>query len=140
MAARVGIDLISVEDIQNSLAAHGQRYLSRVFTPVEVAQCTVGADPSPRRLAGCFAAKEAVAKLLQAGRGPLGWHEIEVRRESAGQSSVGLRGNAQRLADRAGIAHVAVSISHRRESAAAVALADVKPLADVAQSADTGAA
>jgi hypothetical protein len=36
MALRVGIDLVSVESVREAIAAHGERYLSRVSTPREL--------------------------------------------------------------------------------------------------------
>ena len=58
---RTGTDLAAVEDVVDAVAAHGERYLDRVFTVRERAD--TGDDPE--RLAARFAGKEAVVKLLR---------------------------------------------------------------------------
>jgi holo-[acyl-carrier protein] synthase len=68
MPLRVGIDLVQIEDIRESIAAYGERYLERTYTDEERRDC--GGDPS--HLAARFAAKEAALKALGGdGGGPL---------------------------------------------------------------------
>ncbi len=122
---RVGIDVVSVAEVVESLAAHGERYLARVFTSHELDCCRGGADGGylPEALAARFAAKEAVVKVLR----PVGvrpeWRSIEVRRGGGGWCEIRLTGRAADLADEAGIGDVTVSLSHERAVAAAVAAA-----------------
>ncbi|MBO0796932.1 MAG: holo-ACP synthase, partial [Ktedonobacteraceae bacterium] len=56
----VGIDIIEVERVRKVYERHGERFLSRVYTPDEVRQCR----GKMARLAGRFAAKEAISKAL----------------------------------------------------------------------------
>ncbi len=63
MPLRVGIDTVEVAAVEAAIAAHGDRYLERVYTPREVADCNGDAE----RLAARFAAKEATFKALRAG-------------------------------------------------------------------------
>ena len=87
---RVGIDLVVVADVAESLERLGQRYLQRVFTPHELSCCRVrpASDGqygySAEALAARFAAKEATVKVLR----PVGtrpeWRSIEVRRAGGG--------------------------------------------------------
>jgi phosphopantetheine--protein transferase-like protein len=72
-------------------------------------------------LAGRWAAKEAVSKVLGLGVRGIGWREIEIELLATGQPTVRLHGNAALRADQLGIAAIAVSISHEREYAIAVA-------------------
>ena len=65
MPLRVGIDTVEVAAIEAALAAHGERYLRRVYTSREVADC----NGDPERLAARFAAKEATFKALRAAKG-----------------------------------------------------------------------
>lgn len=58
---RVGVDIVAIDEVRQSLAAHGERYLSRVFTERERADCGTHAA----RLAARFAAKEALVKALR---------------------------------------------------------------------------
>jgi holo-[acyl-carrier protein] synthase len=124
-SVRVGIDIVAVADVADSLAVHGDRYLERVFTPHELACCRNGADGAyaTESLAARFAAKEAVVKVLRPEGPRPEWRSIEIRRLKGGWCEVVLRGRAAALAANAGIAEVAVSISHEPAVAAAVAAA-----------------
>ena len=75
----------------------------------------------PENLAGRWAAKEAVSKVLGLGVRGIGWREIEIELLATGQPTVRLHGNAALRADQLGIEAIAVSISHEREYAIAVA-------------------
>jgi phosphopantetheinyl transferase len=74
-------------------------------------------------MAGRWAAKEAVSKVLGLGVRGIGWQEIEVERLPTGQPSVRLHDRAAARASQFGIQHVALSISHEREYAIAIAYA-----------------
>jgi holo-[acyl-carrier protein] synthase len=115
----VGIDLIEIARVDQTLSRHPLRFRERVFTPREVAEC----DAKPRPVesyAGRFAAKEAIGKAL--GRGvPFTWREIEIA--GRGKPQVTLTGSMQRAAARLGVVRVDVSMSHTETTAAAVAIA-----------------
>jgi holo-[acyl-carrier protein] synthase len=115
----VGIDLVTSEEVRESLQAHGDRYLKRVYTEQELQDC--GRDP--RRLAGRFAAKEAAMKALARADEALAWHEIGVRTDSSGRFALELSGAAATLAQRRGISDLQLSITQRRSGAAALVLA-----------------
>jgi holo-[acyl-carrier protein] synthase len=115
---RVGIDLIDVADVGESIAAFGKRYLDRVFTPAERAEC----GGSVARLAERFAAKEATMKALGRGDEALAWTAIEVTDGGDGRPVLALTGQAAELAARRGLRHSAVSLTHQRDHAAAVVL------------------
>lgn len=126
MTQRIGIDLVAVDDVREALSAHGEHYLQRIFTAQEVRDCTTSAGPSPERLAGRFAAKEAALKVLRPSARdacPLG--AIEVFREDGGWVSLRLAAEADALAADAGIEGIALSISHEGGFATAVVIAEV---------------
>jgi holo-[acyl-carrier protein] synthase len=75
----------------------------------------------PENFAGRWAAKEAVSKVLGLGIRGIGWREIEIERLPTGAPTVRLHGSAAERAARMGIAAIAVSITHEREYAVAVA-------------------
>jgi holo-[acyl-carrier protein] synthase len=52
----VGVDIIEIERIEAALARHGDRFLGRVYTKLEVAACRGRVN----ELAARFSAKEAV--------------------------------------------------------------------------------
>jgi len=80
-----GIDLVDCPRIEKMLERHGQRFLERVFTPLEQDYAKKNKNRT-EKLAGRFAAKEAVLKLLGTGwRGTIAWTDIEVVNNAAGQ-------------------------------------------------------
>jgi holo-[acyl-carrier protein] synthase len=119
MGIGVGIDLISTDEVRDSIRRFGDRYLERVYTPGELGDC--GGDPS--LLAACFAAKEATIKALRAPD-RLPWQAIEIRRGPAGAPSLALAGSAQALARERGCHRLRVSLSHERGQAAAIVVAE----------------
>ncbi len=113
----LGIDIIGVSRIAASLARFGDRFTKRVLTPAEAAYVR----NRPETLAGRWAAKEAVSKVLGLGVRGIGWRDIEVERLPTGQPSIRLHGRAARRATQLGMGRVAVSISHESEFAVAIA-------------------
>ncbi len=124
MPVRIGIDLVSVASVEESVDVHDARYLRRVYTDVEIADCT-SADgrPDARRLAGRFAVKEAALKVLREGDEPISWREIGVCSDRHGRPSLALVGAAEASARRQGYDALDVSISHEGPFAAAVVVA-----------------
>ncbi len=130
MAIRVGIDLVSADAVRDSIAAHGERYLQRVYSEREVADCGTAAGLDPERLAGRFAAKEAAFKVLRVGDEAVAWRDVEVRRDPSGWVELRLSGQAANLAATAGIGDLALSLSHERGFGVAVVLAEIRPDAE----------
>jgi holo-[acyl-carrier protein] synthase len=124
-SVRVGVDVVAVAEVAESLHAHGHRYLERVFTPHELACCRSGTDDgyAAESLAARFAAKEAVLKVLRPVGARPEWRSIEVHQAAGGWCEVRLTGRAADLAARAGVTDLAVSLSHEPAVAAAVAAA-----------------
>jgi holo-[acyl-carrier protein] synthase len=113
----LGIDIIRVSRIKDSLARFGDRFTKRVLTPVESAYVR----GRPETMAGRWAAKEAVSKVLGLGVRGIGWRDIEIERLPTGQPAVKLHGRAARRAEQLGMGRVAVSISHESDYAVAIA-------------------
>ena len=122
-----GIDLVDFGRIGELLESHGERFLSRVFTEVEQAS----AEKSRNRiekLAGRFAAKEAVLKLIGTGwRGKISWTDIEVVNNELGEPKVNITGEVKKIAEKMGVSEISVSITHTGNFAiaSAVALRDI---------------
>jgi len=117
-----GIDMVECVRLQESITRHGDRFLERVFTPVELAYCR-NRRREIEHLAGRFAAKEAVLKVLGTGwRKGISWQDIEIRNDPSGRPGVTLSGECRRVADRLGIDDVLVSISHIETHAIASAI------------------
>jgi len=121
-----GIDLVDFPRIEEMVKEHGQRFLDRVFTAAEQDYAEANKNKM-EKLAGRFAAKEAVLKLIGTGwRGKIAWTDIEIVNNPAGQPEVALAGEVKKIADKLGIKHISVSITHTANFAIAsvVALAE----------------
>jgi len=114
-----GIDLVDIARFKDLNRAIWQRFTERVFTEEE--QAYIGT--SFERAAGIFSAKEAVAKALGCGIGTITWQDIGVNHGEAGNPVVVLKGGAASLSAQLGVTNWAISISHTRTSACAVAVA-----------------
>lgn len=110
----VGIDLIEIERVERALRRR-PRLAERLFTEAERAYAAGRARPA-RHLAARFAAKEAVVKAL----GLRSFTPLEIEVVAGEPPTVRLRGAAARAA--AGL-RVEISLTHSRETAAAVAFA-----------------
>jgi holo-[acyl-carrier protein] synthase len=121
---RVGIDLVAAATIREAVAEHGERYVRRVYTEREIADCGGAAAPDPLRLAARFAAKEAAMKVLRVGDAAVPFATIEVVRGADGGPELALHGAAAELAAAEGLRHFAVSLTHELEYASAVVFAE----------------
>ncbi|HMJ33054.1 MAG TPA: holo-ACP synthase [Baekduia sp.] len=124
MPFRVGIDLVAAVTVADALAAHGEHYLTRVYREGEIADCGGAAAPDPLRLAARFAAKEAALKVLRAGDAAVPFSAIEVVRGPDGAPELTLHGPAAELAAATGLTGFAVSLTHERDYASAVVIAE----------------
>jgi holo-[acyl-carrier protein] synthase len=113
----LGIDIIRVGRIRDTLARFGTRFSQRVLTPAEQRYVR----DRPETLAGRWAAKEAVSKVLGLGVRGIGWRDIEVERLPTGQPAVRLHGRAAARARQLGMERIALSISHESDYAVAIA-------------------
>jgi holo-[acyl-carrier-protein] synthase len=113
----LGIDIIKVDRIRATLERFGARFTRRVLTPSEQRYVR----DRPETMAGRWAAKEAVSKVLGLGVRGIGWRDIEVERLPTGQPSIRLHGRAAARASQLGMARIAVSISHESDYAVAIA-------------------
>ena len=114
----VGVDIVEIPRVRGALERHEAGFRRRVYTDIEWRQC----GKSVASLAGRFAAKEAVMKAL--GVGGMKFHDIEIVRLPSGKPDVRLTGRMQERAQRLGVVAITVSISHSRDNAVAVAIAE----------------
>ena len=125
MIIGIGTDLIEIARIERSLERFGDAFLNRVYTPGEIAYCMAKKKNAGESFAARFAAKEAGAKALGTGisRG-VSWREFEVRRSPGQRPELHLSGRARQIADRLGILHLSLSLSHARTLSIAVVVAE----------------
>ncbi len=96
MILGLGNDLIDIRRIEKTLKRFGERFIERVFTPVERAKAerrTEGLRAAT--FAKRYAAKEAAAKALGTGfRRGVFWRDIGVVNDSDGRPTLELTGGA----------------------------------------------
>ncbi len=117
-----GVDMVECQRLGEIVGRQGDRFLHRVYTDVERAYCA-GKKREMEHLAGRFAAKEAVLKVLGTGwSGGIAWTDIEIRNTESGQPFVRLDGRCREIAEGLGIARILISISHIATHAIASAI------------------
>jgi len=119
-----GIDLVEVARIAKMHADHGRHFLDRCFTAAEQAYCLDHKVPGPH-LAGRFAVKEAILKVLGTGwRGQIAWTDMEIINNKDGKPELTLSGESARIAAELGIKRWHVTISHTEMHATASAIGE----------------
>lgn len=98
MILGIGNDMIDIRRIEETLARFGDRFIERVFTPVERSRSE--RRPGPARIASYakrFAAKEACSKALGTGlRKGVFWRDMGVVNLTSGRPTLSLTGGAAR--------------------------------------------
>lgn len=138
MVLGLGTDLTEVDRIARSIERFGDHFLTKVYTPGEIAYCQARRKSSAESFAARFAAKEAGAKALGTGisRG-VGWSEFEVTRSPGQAPRLILHGRAAEIATDLGITRLTLSLTHTRGLAMAVVVAEGDTSSEAAQQAPT---
>ncbi len=115
----IGTDLVNIKRIEETLFRFGDRFLQRILSEEEVAECAKSAQPA-RFVAKRFAAKEAFSKAYGTGIGEsIGWHDIRITHDTLGkpliETSAVLRDKLQAL----DITQMHLSITDEAEQALA---------------------
>ena len=119
----LGTDITECLRIARMIERHGELFIDRVYTPVEIKYCQ-SRKQSTQHFTGRWAAKEAILKALGTGwRRGISWRDIEVRNEPGGKPIVALCGGAKDVVEKLGITAIYVTISHCRSHATATAIA-----------------
>jgi holo-[acyl-carrier protein] synthase len=119
MTLRTGVDLCEISRLYDAIERHGERFLGRVFTSTEREQC----GENYASLAARFAAKEAVAKALGTGLGPVAFTDIEIVRGENREPILQLHGKALEKANELRLTEWAISLSHTQAYAMASVVA-----------------
>ncbi|NQT29267.1 MAG: holo-ACP synthase [Candidatus Saganbacteria bacterium] len=118
MIKGVGIDIIEIDRIGDSVKKYGETFLVKVFTKNEINYCKGRNAYRIPELAVRFAAKEAYSKAIGTGISGFGrknngikWTEIEVINNSHGKPMLKIKGKLDKKTH--------VSLSHSRDYAVA---------------------
>jgi hydroxyethylthiazole kinase-like uncharacterized protein yjeF len=118
MILGTGTDIIEISRIKNIY--NNSRFLEKMFNINEIEYLKLKGSEST---AGYFCAKEAVSKALGTGFSGFKFTDIEIIKK-AGAPFVLLHGRALEIARSRGIIEIYVSISHSRNYATAIAVAE----------------
>ena len=119
MSYSLGVDIIEIDRIKQSIDKYGQRFLDKIFTKIEQEYC-LRFKECERQFAGRFAAKEACVKALGTGiNGQVSWKDIEIVSDPRGKPIIVLSENVQALIKNE---RIEISISHCKLYATATAI------------------
>lgn len=113
MIIGTGVDLIEIGRIAE--ASKNDRFIERVFTEMELFET----KRLQHRLAGFFAAKEALLKAMGTGLSGFNWHEIEIGHNKEGAPHIQANGKVAVFLEAQKISRIHLSISHCKEYAVA---------------------
>ena len=115
MIVGTGVDLAEVARIRASIERFGARFIDRIYTGAEIAYVARKANKY-ERYAARFAAKEAGMKAIGTGwRHGVAWRDFEVVNLPSGRPTLRLHGVAARVAEKLGVRHISLSLTHTRE-------------------------
>ncbi|MCC6859033.1 MAG: holo-[acyl-carrier-protein] synthase [Bryobacterales bacterium] len=112
MILGAGVDLAEVDRIRCAVSRFGERFLRRIYTPLEIAYVERKANRF-ERYAARFAAKEAGMKAMGTGwRRGVTWQDFEVANLPSGRPTLRLRGRAAEIAAGMGVKAISLSLTH----------------------------
>lgn len=116
----LGVDIVEIERIELAIKKN-DKFMTRLFTELEV-QYIKNKGSKNETVAGLFAAKEAVSKVLGTGISNFTWQDIEIDHTPEGQPIVLLHGGAKERGLVIGVNQVLLSIAHCKTYAIANAM------------------
>ncbi|MDR2692859.1 MAG: holo-ACP synthase [Chitinispirillales bacterium] len=121
----IGIDIAEISRVAGAVARHGDRFVRRIYTPLEADFCNSCAGTvSGSRFAGRWSAKEAFYKALPPDVQPFAsWLSVQIVSEPAGRPRIDVRDERlKRALNEVGVSSIHLSITHERTHCAAVAV------------------
>ena len=128
----LGNDICEIKRIKKIYDKYGKNFLKRTFTDREIEYCLSNPKLTAQRLAGRFAAKEAVSKALGVGINKIGWNkginwkDAEIVRDDIGAIKIRLFNKAKDIEKKLGINEWAVSVSHSKDDAISTVIGYIK--------------
>jgi holo-[acyl-carrier protein] synthase len=114
----IGIDIVEIDRVELAIEKWGKRFLNRIYTEAELKLC----ERSVSSLAGRFAGKEAIMKVLGTGVRGVNWREIEILADARGKPLVRLCGKAENRARELKLSEFSISLSDTKHYAVAAAI------------------
>lgn len=118
----IGVDIVEISRLRRSSKRWGKAFLSRIYTPRELAYSQSKRFPE-QHLAARFAAKEAVFKALgEVEKEFVGWKNVEILNDPYGKPYLAWHGLAEKVRKKRGVRQAVVSLSHTERYAVATAM------------------
>ncbi len=122
MVRGIGIDILKIQRLKDSMETSGEIFMKKVFTPYELENSQNHPNPISY-LAKTFSAKEAIFKLFD-----IGWDsgaqlsDIEIRTGQFGEPVPYLYNKFEEIFKSSGGSRIHISVSYEDEYAVAVAI------------------
>ena len=113
MVTGIGMDIVEVARVDKAVARDS--FVSRVFTPAEIAYCRSRGQQAGQSFAARFAGKEAVLKAFGTGLRGGSLTEIEILPDDLGCPQVGLTGFFADFAQNKGVTKIWLSLTHTKD-------------------------
>ena len=113
---RTGVDIVEIKRIEKILKRRKHSFYNKIFTSREI-EYIEGTGGSPKTVAGLFATKESVSKLLGEGIGKLSWKDIEILHDENGRPLICIDTKIKKLLEDLDLNSIDISISHEKEYA-----------------------
>ena len=118
---RTGVDIVKISRIKTILDKSKESFYRRIFTDSEVEYITKK-NHDHKTVAGMFASKESISKLIGTGIGEISWKDIEVSHDESGRPYVLLNEKLNSRLSDLNLNNIELSISHEEEYAIAFSL------------------
>ncbi|MCJ7553729.1 MAG: holo-ACP synthase [Ignavibacteriaceae bacterium] len=120
MILGIGIDIIEIDRIKESVDKFGDHFLSKIYTPNELEYC-LQKHNKYQHLAARFAAKEAIYKALSSEWGrEISWQDIDIMNEPNGLPIAKFSGKLEEFINKD--KDIKISMSHSDNYVACVAI------------------
>jgi holo-[acyl-carrier protein] synthase len=119
----IGVDIIEISRIEESIEKFGDSFLKKLFTDNEIGYCSSKPFPT-QHFAARFAAKEALSKAIATGwSGEFEWKNVEIKNSIAGKPDFEFYGHTKEtLKDH----NVFLSMSHSDNTVVAFVVIEEK--------------
>ena len=122
MIKGIGIDVIEISRVERAVKKN-ERFIEKIFSGQEI-EYIMSRNYNSFTIAGLFSSKESVSKALGTGIRGFDWTDIEISHDELGKPLVELKNNAKKIASQRGIKNINLSISHIKDQAISMSIAD----------------
>lgn len=117
----IGIDIVNINRIKKIIEKNRDKFYEKIFTEKEI-NYIFKRNHKSQTIAGLFASKEAVSKVLGKGIGDINWKDIEILHDNNGKPFLNRNKKIKQNLKKINLADIQISISHERNYAIAFAI------------------